>query len=74
MTRVVLAEKQEQSVIWILYPSVLNLFNIPVMGYAFISAYRKKPIQTMLSGVASMGLKFWYVGSLVRRYDAEMSE
>ncbi|WP_394341751.1 DUF6653 family protein [Natronorubrum halophilum] len=79
MTRVVLAEEwwteeQEQRVLGLSYPNVLNLINIPVTGYAFVSAYRKKPIRATLSGVASMVLKFWYVGSLVRRHDAEMSE
>lgn len=79
MTRVVLAEEwwieeQEQSVFGLSYPSVVNMFNIPVTGYAFISAYRKKPIRAVLSGLASMVLKFWYVGSLVRRYEAEKSK
>jgi hypothetical protein len=45
MTQVVLAERwwteeQEQSVIGVSYPNVLNLLNIPVTGYSFVSAYR----------------------------------
>jgi len=79
MTQVVLAERwwteeQEQSVIGVSYPNVLNLLNIPVTGYSFVSAYRKQPIRATLGGLASMVLKFWYVGSLVRRYDEEMCE
>ncbi|WP_247729744.1 DUF6653 family protein [Halovivax limisalsi] len=79
MTRVVLAERwwteeQEQRVIGVSYPNVLNLLNVPVTGYAAVSAYRKQPIRATLGGLASMMLKFWHVGSLVRRYDVEMAE
>ncbi|MCG1005941.1 DUF6653 family protein [Halorubrum lacusprofundi] len=78
MTRVVLAEEwwveeQEQRVLGLTYPNLLNLLNIPLTGYAFASVYRKKPVRAALSGMGSMILKFWYVGSLVRRYDAEQS-
>lgn len=76
MTRIVRAEqwwtdKQGESVLGLSYPNVLNLLNIPATGYAFVSAYRKKPIQAVIGGVASISLKFWYVGALVRRYDTE---
>ena len=79
MTRVVLAERwwsedRGESVLSASYPQVLNLLNVPVSGYAFISAYRKNPIRTVLCGLAAMVLKFWYVGALVRRYDAETGE
>lgn len=78
MTRVVLAEEwwtdeQQQNVLGRSYPNSLNLLNIPVTGYAFVSAYRREPIRTALGGSASMLLKFWYVGALVRRYDAEQA-
>ncbi|WP_114579175.1 DUF6653 family protein [Saliphagus sp. LR7] len=74
MTRVVLAEEwwteeHEQSILGFSYPNVLNVLNILVTGYAFVSAYRKQPVRAILSGLASMILKFWYVGSLVHRYD-----
>lgn len=76
MTRVVLAEQWwtdelENSVLGLSYPPILNLLNIPATGYAFVSAYRKKPIQVVLGGLASISLKFWYVGALVRQYDTE---
>lgn len=79
MTRVVLAEKwwtedQQQNVFGRSYSNILNPLNIPITGYAFVSAYRRKPIHATLGGLASMVLKFWYVGALVRRYDAEQSE
>ncbi|WP_083898785.1 DUF6653 family protein [Natronococcus jeotgali] len=79
MTQVVLAERwwteeQKQSVIGVSYPNILNLLNIPVTGYSFVSAYRKQPIRATLGGLTSMMLKFWYVRSLVRRYNEEVSE
>lgn len=43
-------------------------------GYTFVAAYRKQPLRAALAGLTSMTLKFWYVGALVRRYDAEKSE
>lgn len=76
MTRVVLAERwwrtdREQPVFDLFYPNVLNVLNIPATGYAFVAAYRRHPRHTVLAGVISMALKLWYVGALVRRYDAE---
>ncbi|WP_321166987.1 DUF6653 family protein [Halopenitus persicus] len=48
MTRVVLAERwwtmeHGQPVFELSYPNVLNVLNIPVAGYAFIAAYRRRP-------------------------------
>lgn len=76
MTRVVLAERwwtdeRGERVLGLSYPNVLNLLNVPVTGYAFVSASRKRPIRAALGGLVSVSLKFWYVGALVRRYDAE---
>lgn len=76
MTRVVLAEQwwtdeQGESVLGLSYPNILNLINVPATGYAFVSAYRRNPIQAVLGGLVSISLKFWYVGVLVRRYDTE---
>jgi len=76
MTRVVLAERwwrRDGSKRFLdrSYPNVLNLLNIPVTVFAFLVAYRQRPIQTLLAGVAAMALKFWYVAELVERYDAE---
>ena len=79
MTRVVLAERwwtkdRGESVLSASYPNLLNLLNVPVTGYAFVSACRKRPLRAALGGLASMVLKLWYVGSLVRRYDAATDE
>ena len=76
MTRVVLAERwwtteRGAGLLDRSYPNVLNLLNVPVTGYALAAAYRRRPRRAALFGALSMGLKFWYVGALVRRYDAE---
>lgn len=75
MTRVVLAEQwwtdeMRRGLLDVSYPNVLNLLNIPVSVYALVAAYRRQPYRTILAGAASMALKFWFVGALVRRYDA----
>jgi hypothetical protein len=75
MTRVVLAERwwlraNEQPVFTRSYPGVLNWLSALATGYALLSAVRRRPRATALAGAWSMGLKFWYVGALVRRYDA----
>jgi len=79
MTRVVLAERwwteeEAHGVLDRSYPNVLNLLNVPVTGYALVAAYRRRPVRAALAGAASMALKFWYVGALVRRYDAWESD
>lgn len=75
MTRVVLAERwwteeEGRGILDRSYPNVLNLLNVPTTGYALVAAYRQQPIRAALAGTVSMALKFWYVGALVRRYDA----
>ncbi|PSP39780.1 hypothetical protein BRC63_06730 [Halobacteriales archaeon QH_10_70_21] len=74
MTRVVLAERwwtrERRSRIFDgSYPNGLNLCNVPVSVYAFLAAYRRRPVRAAVAGAASMALKFWYVAELVRRYD-----
>lgn len=74
MTRVVLAERwwtreKREGLFDPEYPNGINLLNVPVSIYAFVAAYRRHPIRAALAGAASMGLKFWYVAALVRRYD-----
>uniref|UniRef100_A0A7D6CST1 Uncharacterized protein n=2 Tax=Natrinema zhouii TaxID=1710539 RepID=A0A7D6CST1_9EURY len=78
MTRVVYAERwwttdEARGVLDLSYPNVLNVLNIPASGYAFLTAYRRQPFRAVLAGLVSMALKLWYVGVLVRRYDAEKS-
>lgn len=76
MTRVVLAERwwtreRKESLFDYSYPNGLNLLNIPVSIYALVAAYRRQPVRAGSAGLVSMGLKFWYVGALVRRYDSD---
>jgi hypothetical protein len=75
MTRVVLAERwwtreRGETPLGVTYPNALNLLNLPVSIYALVAAYRRRPVRAALAGLASMGLKLWYVGALVARYDA----
>jgi len=75
MTRAVLAERwwareRRAGLSDLTHPNRLNLLNAPVSAYAFVAAYRRRPLRTGLAGAVSMGLKFWFVGALVRRYDA----
>lgn len=75
MTRVVLAERwwtdeMGRGLLDLSYPKVLN---VPTTAYALLSAYRQRPIRTALAGGASMALKFWFVGTLVRHYDRRTS-
>lgn len=71
MTRVVLAERwwtgERREIFDLSYPNVLN---VPVTAYAVVAAYRRQPRRAAVAGAASMALKFWFVGALVRRYDA----
>ncbi len=75
MTRVVLTEQwwtdeMNRGVLSASYPNVLNLLNVPLSAYALVAAYRRQPYRAIVAGVLSMGLKFLFVGALVRRYDA----
>jgi len=74
MTRVVLAERwwteERRGVFDLSYPNVLNVLNVPATGYALLAAYRRRPLRAAAAGAASMALKFWFVGALVRRHDA----
>ncbi|MFB6135932.1 MAG: DUF6653 family protein [Halobacteriaceae archaeon] len=72
MTRVVRAERA-----WLrdadrpgplAYPGVLNLLGGPVSAYALYAAYRRRPVRTVAATLAAAGLKFLFVGELVRRY------
>jgi hypothetical protein len=76
MTRAVLAERwwtrdASEGVFDRSYPNALNIVNVPVTAYAFVAAYRRRPARAGVAGAVAMALKFWYVGALVRRYDAE---
>ena len=79
MTRVVLAERwwvdeRGEPVLSRSYPAVLNLFTLPVFAYAFLAAYRKRPVRAAIAGLASILLKLGFVAELVERYDASNAE
>jgi hypothetical protein len=73
MYRVVRAEEAwddtGNSVLALTYPQVLNVLNLGAAAYALVAAVRRRPLGTALGCAATMGLKLWYVGELVRRYD-----
>ncbi|WP_458187684.1 DUF6653 family protein [Haladaptatus sp. NG-WS-4] len=56
------------------YPNVLNALNVPVFFYGLYAAYRQRPRETALCTILSAGLKFWFVGEMVRYYDRHHEE
>lgn len=76
MTRVVLAERwwteAGNGTVGFSYPNVCNALNVPLFGYALLAAWRRRPARPALAGTVS--LKLWFVGALVRRYEARERE
>ncbi|WP_227356942.1 DUF6653 family protein [Haladaptatus salinisoli] len=56
------------------YPNVLNALNVPIFLCGLYAAYRRKPRATALCTLLSAGLKFWFVGEMVRYYEAHREE
>lgn len=50
------------------FPQVLNLLLVPVFAYNLIAAVRRRPVATVVTTVATMALKLWFVAELVVRY------
>lgn len=75
MTRVVRAERwwreTDRGFLDTSYPNLLNVLNVPATLYAVVAAYRGRPVRAAVAGCAAMGLKFWYVAELARRYEGE---
>ncbi|MFD1647652.1 DUF6653 family protein [Haloarchaeobius litoreus] len=74
MTRVVLAERWwvrevENGTMGATYPNICNSLGAISFGYALLAAWRRRPVATAVATVLGMGLKLWWVGVLVRRYD-----
>lgn len=71
MYRVVRAEREwteaGNPLLGLGFPQVLNLLQIPVFCYNVYAAYRRYPVRTVLSTVATMALKLWFVAELVDR-------
>lgn len=75
MTRGVLAERwwvreEGNGTLGLSYPNVCNTGSAIAFLYALIAAWRRRPVGAALGTVLASGLKLWWVGVLVRRYDA----
>lgn len=75
MTRAVLAERwwireEGRSTVGLEYPNVCNAAGALGFCYALYAAYRKRPIGAAVGSIVSIGLKFWWLRVLVRRYDS----
>lgn len=76
MTRGVLAERwwvrQEQNgTLGVTYPNICNVGSVLAFGYALLAAWRRRSAGTAVGSILAFGLKFWWIGVLVRRYDAQ---
>ena len=75
MTRAVLAERwwvreAGNGTVGRSYPNVCNAGSALAFGYALAAAWRKQPAGAAVGAVLGSALKLWWVGVLVRRYDA----
>jgi hypothetical protein len=75
MTRGVLAErwwvrKRGNGTVGLSYPNVCNTGSALAFGYALLAAWRRRPAGAAIGAVLGSGLKLWWIGVLVRRYDA----
>ncbi|POG54749.1 DUF6653 family protein [Haloferax marisrubri] len=70
LSRIVLAEREwldaERGTMGLDYPNVLNVLNVPVTLYAFVSAIRRRPVGTLLGTLGVMALKLWWVDAIVK--------
>ncbi|MDF9747020.1 DUF6653 family protein [Natrinema salsiterrestre] len=51
------------------FPQILNLLQLPVFASNIYAVYERRPVATVVTTAATMGLKLWFVAELVRRYD-----
>ena len=75
MTRAVLAERwwiddEQRPTIGLDYPNVCNAVGASAFGYALYAAWRRRPTAAAAATALGVALKFWWLGVLVRRYDA----
>lgn len=52
------------------YPQVLNTLSIPTMLYGLYSAYKRKPISTIIFTVISQLLNQWCMKEIIEHYKA----
>lgn len=75
MTRAVFAERwwvreEGNGTVGFDYPNVCNTLSAVTFLYAFVAAWRRRPAGAAAGAVVASALKLWWVGVLVRRYDA----
>ena len=79
MTRAVLAERwwvreQGNGTVGLSYPNVCNAVGGLAFLYALVAAWRRRPVGAAVGTTLGSGLKLWWVGVLVRRYDDTVEE
>lgn len=75
MTRGALAERwwvreEGNGTVGRTYPNVCNAASALTFGYALLAAWRRRPVGAAVGTVLGSALKLWWIGVLVRRYDA----
>lgn len=75
MTRAILAERwwvreEGNGTLGLGYPNVCNTAGGLAFVAALSAAWRRRPAGTALGTLLAVALKFWWIGVLVRRYDA----
>lgn len=77
MYRGVLAERQwsdrGKPFVGLGFPQVLSLVQIFAFLANLYAAYKRRPLATAATTVATMALKLWFVNELIKRYDASES-
>ncbi|WP_336134681.1 DUF6653 family protein [Natronomonas amylolytica] len=77
MYRGVLAERQwserGKPFVGLGFPQVLSLAQSVAFLANLYAAYKRKPLATAVTTVATMALKLWFVNELIKRYDASES-
>lgn len=79
MSRGVLAERwwvreQGNGTVGLSYPNVCNAVGGLAFLYALVAAWRRRPLGAAVGTALGSGLKLWWIGVLVRRYDAAVEE
>jgi len=79
MTRAVLAERwwvreEGNGTVGRSYPNVCNTAGGLAFGYALLAAWRRRPAGAAVGTALGSALKLWWIGVLVRRYDAVVEE
>jgi hypothetical protein len=79
MTRAVLAERwwvreEHNGILGRSYPNLCNVASLIAALYTVFAALRRRPLRTALGTGLAIASKFWWLGAIVRRYDAAKRE